>query len=526
MFFRLILSCIYIFLALFMYSPANAASISELKTALENYGIPFQKNIYIGETFSVDLTSLDTILQENYNDYIFEYDWNVSWASSQEWPIFKRDFQTSGQKNIRLSVYATEVPNEEDWEKTTEEVEANESEVISRNLVLESDIWFFIYEKSVPLVIDESINVKAVKDFIEAGKDLWVYIKEIGSYSEFSINGNDIIAWIEEYKVSTRESSDYIVVWWEKEFLFTTLSQINASKPMNPLNMVLVSPFNASILKSYIWNNIAKKDVLGTAFILNDTFRPQILKNPQSIEALKLQVEENNYEYTSLTQQNTISPFLFLSNFVNRLSNNAIPISDIYIILLLPLFLTLISIAKHMIGISTIGIIIPIFMSLLFIKLSVSFTLWILWFFLICNIIISRFINKYALLYTPKVACITILNLIAFMWLYQFISYFDLITIPLNNVLYILLFFIIAEKLITIIISKEFREYKKSITGTIIVALLCFLIFQLDGLRVFLVAYPETLLIFVPINFFIGRFTWLRVTEYLRFREIIKNIEE
>ncbi len=508
----------------------HAASITELKTALESYGIAYKKNVYIEETFSVDLSSLDTTLKENYNDYIFEYEWNVSWASPQQWAIFKRDFETTGQKNINLSIYASEIsePDDENTQGDSEVPEEwlEDTSILSRDLILQSDIWFFIYEQSVPIVVDESINRKSIEKFISDGKDLWVYVRELGSYDEFSINGSELLGNLEEYKVSTPDSSDYLIMWWEKEFLFTALSQMNTSNLRSPLNMVLISPFNTSILKNYIWNNIAWKDVLATAFIIDDTLRLQILKSPLKIQLLQSEVEKNNYEYTSLTEKNQISPILFISQFINRLLNAGIPVSDIYIILLLPLFLTLVSFVKHMVGLSTIGSTIPVFMALLFIKLSIVFTLWILFFFLICNIIISRFINKYALLYTPKVACITIINLVLFMWIYQVFTYFEIIDIPLNNVVYIVLFFVIAEKLITIITSKEFREYKKSISWTVIVAFLCYILFQFDGLRVFLMAYPEWLLIFIPINFFIWRFTGLRVTEYLRFREIIKNIEE
>ena len=547
MLFRLI---IWFFLTFFAFGSSHASTLSELKSDLEKYGIAYQSNVYIEDTFSVDLTPLDTALQKNYKNFTFEYEWIISWASPKKGPLLQRDFETSGQKSVNLSIYATElitpetlnpeedqeqeVFNEEweiesQWEESTlglnsEENSANE--ILTRSLVLQSDLRFFIFEKSVPIVVDESIDYAEVQDFIEAGKDLWVFVKELWSYSELSINGSDLISALEEYKIITRESSDYLIIWGDKEFLFSTISQIQAHANNTDLNLVLLSPFNTTILKRYIWNNISEKNILSKAFILNDTLRLQTLRNPQNINILESQVEKNSYNYISLTQWETISPWLFLSNFINKLSNNTIPVSDIYIILLLPLFLTVVSVFKHVVWISTIGIVIPIFMGLLFIKLSISFTVWILWTFLFINILISKFINKYALLYTPKVVCITILNIVFFALLYHIITYFNIVDIPLNNILYIILFYIIAEKLITIITSKEFREYKKNISGTLIVAFACYLLFQFDSLRVFLMAYPESLLIFIPINFFIGRFTWLRVTEYLRFREIIKSIEE
>ena len=521
---------LFILIALCFSSSVSAASVWELQWVLDDYSIAYQNNIYIWNPVKIDLSWLDELLKENYWDITLEYEWDIFGGSRINWASFERKFETSWEKTISLNIYATDtvVDDELSWEGAViEDAVGKENQ---RQLIQETDLNIFVYEKSVPFIVEDGTNKKSLNDFIQSGKDLWVLVDVLGTYTEDNIEWKDIVAKLDEYKVSTPESSDYLVIWGKKEFLFSTLSQIqlhrNNSTSKMPTNVVLLSSFNTSILKSYIWNNINGKDFLNTAFIIDEALRLEIIKNPENITNLENEVETNSYNFTSLSQGNNISPYLFASQFINKLSNAWIPVSDIYIILLLPLFLTCVSFAKHMIGVSTIWSIIPVFMAILFIKLSILFTLWILWFLLICNIIISRFINKYALLYTPKVACITILNLLAFMLFYHVLTIFNIIQIPLDNVLYIAIFFVIAEKFITIITSKEFREYRKSISWTVIVSLLCFLMFQFDGLRVFLMAYPEILLLFVPLNFFIWRFTGLRVTEYFRFREIIQNTEE
>lgn len=88
------------------------------------------------------------------------------------------------------------------------------------------------------------------------------------------------------------------------------------------------------------------------------------------------------------------------------------------------------------------------------------------------------------------------------------------------------MFFVVSEKLVTVITSKEFREYEKNMYGSVFIALICYGIYFVDPLRVFLMSYPEILIVLVPLNFFIGRFTGLRVTEYFRFREVLNTIEE
>jgi hypothetical protein len=112
------------------------------------------------------------------------------------------------------------------------------------------------------------------------------------------------------------------------------------------------------------------------------------------------------------------------------------------------------------------------------------------------------------------------------MLFYEGLQYFEIIDVTISNILYIILFFIVSEKLITIITSKEFREYKKSLVWTLLISLVCYALFNFNTLLVFLTAYPEVLITLVPLNFLLGRFTGLRITEYIRFREVITSIEE
>jgi hypothetical protein len=49
------------------------------------------------------------------------------------------------------------------------------------------------------------------------------------------------------------------------------------------------------------------------------------------------------------------------------------------------------------------------------------------------------------------------------MLFFQGLQSLDIIAISIDNIIYMVLFFILSEKLVTIITSKEFREYKKNL---------------------------------------------------------------
>lgn len=80
--------------------------------------------------------------------------------------------------------------------------------------------------------------------------------------------------------------------------------------------------------------------------------------------------------------------------------------------------------------------------------------------------------------------------------------------------------------MISIITSKDLLEYKESFFYTLLIGLFCYVILNINAIKVILLSYPELILLLIPINFFIGKFTGLRITEYFRFKEIIKSVEE
>lgn len=486
---------------------ANTSS-QQLEETLKNFSPVYKEYLYIDNSLSIDISNLDTLLKENFSETPLTYEWDIFWQSSQQWLVLETSFDSPWKKSIQLNIFS-----QNQQEKT---------------LLSKTEISTFVYKQSVPLIVSSLIPEVEIEDFIKAGEELGVFVKIIGEFEEDTISWDTIISWLKDYRSSFPESSNYFVVWGEKEFLFSTLSRIHFewSKNTENMNFVLVTWYNTSILKNYINNSIAGKNFIWNAFIIDDSLKFQILKNPKNIGSLENEVSKNSYIYTPLWESQSISPIFFISQFVNNLSNIWISNSSIYIILLLPIFLTCIWFSKHMIGISTLWTVIPIFLSILFIKVGIVFTLSLMAFLLIFNILISKFIGKYTLLYTPKVSFITILNLLVFMIFYQVLTSFHIIFVPIDDILYIAVFFIIAEKLITIITSKEFREYKKHISGTLLISLLCLMLYHFDALRVFLMAYPEILLLFIPLNFFLWRFTGLRITEYFRFREIVKSVEE
>ena len=86
-------------------------------------------------------------------------------------------------------------------------------------------------------------------------------------------------------------------------------------------NIVLVSPFSTDVLENYFRNFLSNKNWIDTILLLPESSRSQIWLNPENIISLENNLQKNGYEYLNINTTSQISEVLFISKFINILSN-------------------------------------------------------------------------------------------------------------------------------------------------------------------------------------------------------------
>ena len=471
--------------------------------------INYNKNIELWSSFNIDLTDIKQNLEKQFWTKII-IEWNLKWENTQIWDIFTKQFDKIWQKEINLNIYKLD-----GWEK---------------NLLLNKYIDLFVYKQSQFILFDNSIENEEIDNFVESAKESWINII-LNHISKEKLNEIDILEQIKRYNNITTNSSDYISIWWEKNFILSLLSKLNReieiSKYNEQLNFTIISWFNADVLKNYLKNFLSNKSWINEIIMINEVSKSQIIKEPWKIEKLKTELINNQYYFLEIDTNNKINDFLFISKFINNLSSKWFNTDNIYLLIIIPFLLTWISIFKHLIGLSPVWITIPIFITILFFKIWILVSLILLFILFITNLIVSTFINKYTLLYTPKISFVSIINIVTTIIAINVLYQYNLLNINITDSIFIILLIVISERLITIILSKEFGEYKSHLINTIIFCVVSFIILDINLIKTFFLAYPEIILFLIPLNFTIWRFTWLRITEYFRFKKnsciIIKN---
>jgi len=209
------------------------------------------------------------------------------------------------------------------------------------------------------------------------------------------------------------------------------------------------------------------------------------------------------------------------------------------LILLVPVIATVIAFMKQFVGLTTFGVYTPTIITLAFWILGFKFGL--LTFLIVISIgsLARLIIARFKLLHIPKMALVlTFVALSIFALIITSVSFeiFEVKFVSLA-IFPMLIMSTLAEKFVGAQSKKGFLSALMLMGESLLVSLVAFFIIggkidlvfteiQWEFVPQLMLGYPEIVIVFIIINIILGRWTGLRVFEYIRFREVIKHAEE
>ncbi|MEM6719770.1 MAG: 7TM domain-containing protein [Bacteroidota bacterium] len=200
-----------------------------------------------------------------------------------------------------------------------------------------------------------------------------------------------------------------------------------------------------------------------------------------------------------------------------------IPSKVLGFLLLLPLAGLLISLLKNVVGLKTYGIFLPVL---------IAYTLSMIGFvsgialFLFITTLIALFsipLNRWGLLYTPKIVVLLTLTVLSILILISIGLYFEIAWLTKLSFFPIIVIVIMSERFARAIEEDGYQKAASTIGQTLLVTSFCYLIFASSTLKTLVLIFPEFILLSLMINLFVGKWIGLRVTEYFRFKRLILN---
>ncbi len=247
-----------------------------------------------------------------------------------------------------------------------------------------------------------------------------------------------------------------------------------------------------------------------------------LFKNVDPSQALKI-IEQRRIENVIVDERSATSKILILSNLTSYFVTNGISQNVIYLLLAVPMIAFIIAFFRQFVGISTFGVYTPLMLSLSFLILGFWFGLFVFLSVMIVSYIIRLIFEKVDLLYIPKVSLLFSVLSILFFFVLGLAIYFET---PINLTLTIfpmLMMVSLSEKFISTQSSSGMFRAFLATAETIVVSLIGYIFVVWEWVQSSIISIPELILIPLIGTIWLGTFTGLRISEYIKFRTLFQE---
>jgi hypothetical protein len=214
----------------------------------------------------------------------------------------------------------------------------------------------------------------------------------------------------------------------------------------------------------------------------------------------------------------------FIQHAIRYSVNEGVPANTIVLVLLFPLIAALIAASRHIIGLRGFGIYIPAVLSVALVSTGIAEGTIIFLAIVVTAIVAGRFIKKTKLSYLPRAGLLLWMVSLGILGTLFIAPVLGLTSLMSVNIFPILILVLLSENFLDAQTRSKQSEAIALTVETIALAAISGLILKWEPMQKLALSEPELLIICVALfNFVIGKFTGLRLTERLRFRNIIEE---
>lgn len=213
-------------------------------------------------------------------------------------------------------------------------------------------------------------------------------------------------------------------------------------------------------------------------------------------------------------------------------------LKQIYLFLLmLPIVTTVVGIARYIVGLRTINFYTPVFITFILYEASnpsnsepnvikgLIIGMILLATVFVFTALLYRLLKRLRMHYIPKLSIIISGVTLSVFAVITLLVIFGKTTALLITPLSFVALIVTSEGFMSIYAKKNFKYVATITLETLTISLISFLILSINPIQSFILNNPWVILLIVLINFYVGRFLGLRISEYIRFRKLLLNKE-
>ena len=212
------------------------------------------------------------------------------------------------------------------------------------------------------------------------------------------------------------------------------------------------------------------------------------------------------------------------STLIRGMFDKGVPLETIYLILILPIIVTVIAFARQIIGLTALGVYTPSMIAISFLVIGVEYGLVLFLIAIIIGSLGRSMARKIRLSYLPRLAMVLSLVSFAIFGVFWFSAYYDF-DLDQLAIFPVLVMVLLTEKFISVQVEQGNKRAAALVLETLVLSVACFFLVNWSIVRTFILDYPLVVLLTLVVNFIIGKWTGLRLFEFYRFRKVIKHVE-
>lgn len=390
--------------------------------------------------------------------------------------------------------------------------------------VVEASKEIFVYERSAVLLTDASQNMERIKALENLAEDHLIFLSVLTLQQNplFKEGDEDIL----KQNIGFFQDSESIFIWSDDFGLLTILKQLTDQLSFQGKEIVVISEGNTTLIKNLllgVYSTLTPKRILLTRREAIDEF----FTTPKETDISKL-VQSRGYDLEVIDRSSLQTDTLFSlpSKGIRWFQEKGIEERALLLVLFFPIIITFMTFFRVVVGFSSVGIRLPTLFTYIFLIFGWGLGVFFISTLTLASYTLRVFFQPLHLLYPAKTGLLlSFLGIITLFILGAAISLFPTSLQP-SAILLLTILVLMVNRLGGVDAEKSIFVFIRILLQTIFVAGAATLLFSWGFLQLLLLSHPEIILLCLAALFFMGRFTGLRITEYFRFREVLKRKEE
>ncbi len=213
----------------------------------------------------------------------------------------------------------------------------------------------------------------------------------------------------------------------------------------------------------------------------------------------------------------------FITQFI---INQGIPQETFILLLMLPIMATVIAFSRQVIGIKGLDIYTPLIIAFAFLVIGLKYGLIIFTTILLVGTLMRLLVRRFRLLYLPRTAIILTTVILAILLLFLAGAYSGQSDLLTHSIFATLIMAALIERFITVQIERRAKKAVILTIETLLLSIICYYVASWSWLQNQILNIPLWIILgIIIINILLGKWTGLRLSEYWRFKEVIKRTE-